>query len=317
MPKISICIPTFNRAHLLPFAIDSVLQQTIEDWELIICDDGSQDSTPKLMSNYQDPRIHYIRHAENVGKSNNMRSGFDSATGEYFIKFDDDDRLTPEFLEKTSAVLDRYSEIDFVGTDHWIIDSNNQRLEEITEANSQKWGRTKLAEGVPEDLLKIVFVKQSFQIGATLFRRKALLGVNYMRPNIQNCEDNDLFVRLALANKTGYYFPQRLMEYRVHPEQQGIDRAVSYLKDKIQYLESFEFDLEELEKVRRSRLTETRLLLGLRLIEKGETQIGRELVLSGKSASTAKAYVGMAIALLPNAIRPSIFHLMRQIQSHK
>lgn len=98
MPKISICIPTFNRVKLLPFAIDSVLQQTYQDLELIICDDGSCDGTPKLISQYTDSRIRYIRHSQNIGKSNNMRAGFEAARGEYFIKFDDDDRLTPDFL---------------------------------------------------------------------------------------------------------------------------------------------------------------------------------------------------------------------------
>lgn len=312
MPKISVCIPTYNRSHFLPFAIDSVFAQTIADWELIVCDDGSTDSTPELMSRYQDARIRYVRHDRNVGKSNNMRSGFEVATGEYFIKFDDDDRLTPEFLAKTSQVLDLASEIDFVGTDHWIINADNQRLEDVTETNSQKWGRTELKEGIPDNLLEIVFVKQSFQIGATLFRQKALLDVNYMRPNIQNCEDNDLFVRLVLAGKKGYYLPQRLMEYRVHPEQQGIDRAIPYLRDKIKYLENFEFEAEELERVRRSRLAETQLLLGLRLIEKGETQSGRELLLLGKSASMAKAYTGFTISLLPKSMRQNAFNLVRQ-----
>ncbi len=128
MPKVSICIPTFNRIDLLPVAIDSVLKQTYQDFELIVCDDGSSDGTADLMSEYQDNRIKYIRHDQNIGKSNNMRSGFDAATGDYFIKFDDDDRLTPDFITETAAILDEDSTIDFVGTDHWIIDINNQRL---------------------------------------------------------------------------------------------------------------------------------------------------------------------------------------------
>ena len=154
MPKISVCIPTYNRAHFLPHAIESVFAQTIDDWELIICDDGSQDETPTVMTRYTDPRVRYIRHAQNVGKSNNMRSGFEVATGTYFIKFDDDDCLTPTFLEKTSEILDRDSAIDFVSTDHWIIDSNHQRELELTEQNSRKWYRTELLEGVPPALLE-------------------------------------------------------------------------------------------------------------------------------------------------------------------
>ncbi|MDZ7994231.1 MAG: glycosyltransferase family 2 protein [Nostoc sp. EfeVER01] len=314
MPKVSVSIPTFNRVNLLPFAIDSVLNQSEQDFELIICDDGSSDRTPELMSQYTDNRIKYIRHQQNIGKSNNMRSGFDAATGEYFIKFDDDDRLTPNFLASTAAILAQDSSIDFVGTDHWIIDINNVRDEVKTQENSHRWGRKNLPAGVVNNLLEVVFIQQSFQVGATLFRRKTLQELGYMQPNMQNCEDNDLFVRLALAGKKGYYLPELLMEYRYHAEQQGINRAIPYLFDKIQYLENYKFESEKLEKVRKNRLTETQLLLGLRLIEKGETQKGRELVLAGQSFSTAKAWTGLALSLLPVGLRGKAFNALRQMQ---
>ena len=83
MPKVSVCIPTYNRQNLLPFAVDSVVNQSLQDWQLIVCDDGSQDETPERMRDYeaQDTRIRYLRHPQNIGKSNNMRSGFDAAEG--------------------------------------------------------------------------------------------------------------------------------------------------------------------------------------------------------------------------------------------
>ena len=314
MPKITVCIPTFNRVHLLPYAIDSVLNQSEQDFELIVCDDGSSDRTPELMSQYTDHRIKYIRHLQNIGKSNNMRSGFDAASGEYFIKFDDDDRLTPDFLASTAAILTQDSNIDFVGTDHWIIDINNIRDEAKTQENSQRWGRKNLPAGIVDNLLEVVFIHQSFQIGATLFRRKTLQELGYMQPNLQNCEDNDLFVRLALAGKNGYYLPELLMEYRSHAEQQGINRAIPYLFDKIMYLESYKFESEKIEIIRKNRLTETQLLLGLRLIEKGETQKGRELVLAGQSFSTPKAWTGLGLSLLPVGLRGKAFNALRQVR---
>jgi glycosyltransferase involved in cell wall biosynthesis len=314
MPKISICIPTFNRVNLLPFAIESVLQQTYQDFELIICDDGSRDETPELMSQYIDSRVKYIRHSQNIGKSNNMRSGFDAATGEYFIKFDDDDRLTSKFLERTVAIFEQDSSVDFVGTDHWIIDINNERDERKTKDNSQFWGREDLAEGIVNNLLEIVFVRQSFQVGATLFRRQVLEEIGFMQPNWQNCEDNDLFVRLALACKKGYFLPELLMEYRVHAEQQSKDRAIRYLSDKLQYLNNYKFDSELLEKVRQERLRETQLLLGLRLIEKGETQKGRGLVMAGKAYSPQKAWTGLGLSLLPSSVRSIAFDFVRKVK---
>lgn len=314
MCRISVCIPTFNRVKLLYFAIQSVLNQTYTNFELIVCDDGSQDDTAELMTQLQDSRIKYIRHRQNIGKSNNMRSGFEAAKGEYFIKFDDDDCLTPEFLSRTSAILDQSPNVDFVGTDHWIIDSYHIRDEQSTVINSQRWGRSNLPEGIIENLLEVVFIQQSLQIGATLFRRKTLQEVGFMLPNLQNCEDNDLLVRLALAGKTGYYLPERLMEYRWHTEQQGIERAIPYLTDKLCYLERYQFESEMLEAVRRSRLLETKLLLGLRLIEKGETAKGRQLVWQGKSFSPTKGWTGLAISLLPVELRERTFNALRRVR---
>lgn len=314
MVKVSICIPTFNRVNLLPFAIESVVKQTYQDWELIICDDGSSDGTSELISGYQDTRIKYIRHTNNIGKSNNMRSGFETATGEYFIKFDDDDRLTSEFLAHTVKILDKDSNIDFVGTDHWIIDNHNVRDRQKTQENSRYWGRTDLAPGVVENLLEVVFIRQSFQIGATLFRRQTLQKIGFMQPNWQNCEDNDLFVRLGLAGKKGYYLPELLMEYRVHSEQQGIDRAIPYLSGKLQYLESYKFECQKLEKFRKSRLKETQLLLGLRLIETGETKKGRKLVFAGNSFSQSKALISLVLSFLPLNTRRKTFDILRKIK---
>ncbi|MEB3882705.1 glycosyltransferase family 2 protein [Lyngbya sp. CCY1209] len=315
MTKISVCIPTYNRIDLLPIAIASVLEQTHQDFELIVCDDGSTDGTVERMSRYDDPRIRYVRHQQNIGKSNNMRSGFEAATGDYFIKFDDDDRLTPEFLEKTATILDRNPDVDFVGTDHWIIDIENNRDRAATETNSRNWGRTHLPEGVVENLLEVTFVKQSFQIGCTLFRRQSLLDVGYMRPDIQNCEDNDLLVRLALAGKRGYYLPEKLMEYRVHAGQQGLDRALPYLRDKITYLENFQFDSENLENIRRSRLAQARLALGLLLVETGDVETGRVYIVTGQSASFPKAWTGLALSLLPGFLRKRAFNLLRNAKT--
>jgi hypothetical protein len=104
------------------------------------------------------------------------------------------------------------------------------------------------------------------------------------------------------------------MEYRTHAEQQGINRAIPYLFDKMLYLESYKFDSEKIETIRKNRLTETQLLLGLRLIEKGETQKGRELVLAGQSFSTPKAWTGLGLSLLPVGLRGKAFNALRQVR---
>ncbi|MFM7903760.1 MAG: glycosyltransferase, partial [Microcystis sp.] len=199
MPKVTVCIPTYNRADYLTYSINSVLRQTYEDFELIVCDDGSSDRTPEVVAAFQDSRIIYLRHPQNMGRSLNMRSGFTAAQGEYFIKFDDDDGLTPEFLAKTVPILDQEKNVDFVCTDHWIIDKFGQKVTAATQENSAKWGKDRLQQGIIPDLQRQTFFYQSLQVGSTLFRYQSLADVDYMRPQADGCEDFDLLVRLALC----------------------------------------------------------------------------------------------------------------------
>ena len=170
-PKVSVCIPTYNRANILPYAVESVLSQTYTNFELIICDDASTDGTAEAVSRWSDSRIRYIQHPQNIQRSRNMRSGYDAAKGEYFVKFDDDDALTPTFLEKAVAVLDARPDVDFVCSDHWVINALNERDQTATAANSAKWGKDRL-DGIVDDLLYETLVKQSLQVGSSAVSQK-------------------------------------------------------------------------------------------------------------------------------------------------
>jgi glycosyltransferase involved in cell wall biosynthesis len=313
MPKISVCIPTYNRSDLLKYAVESTLHQTYTDFELIICDDGSIDNTSKIVEGWNDPRIRYIQHPQNIGRSQNMRSGFEAAMGTYFIKFDDDDALTPEFLEKTITILEA-NHIDFVCTNHWIIDRQHQRIESATRENSEKWGKDKLKTGIVPDLLTETFVYQSLQVGSTLFRRSALADVDYMRSPADGCEDFDLFVRLALAGKQGYFLPEFLMEYRIHSGQTSLKQDIHFLKAKQFCLNSYQFTDAKLENIRIEKLALIQQTLGLRSIEQGNVKEGRQLLqesdrVLGKSRKTK---IGRLLSYLPLVIRKFAFQLFRQ-----
>ncbi len=97
-PFFSIIIPTYNRADLLPRAIDSVLQQTYDSWELIIIDDGSKDNTRELVSQYTDARIKYI-YQNNAERSAARNNGTKNAIGTYICFLDSDDYYLPERLQ--------------------------------------------------------------------------------------------------------------------------------------------------------------------------------------------------------------------------
>lgn len=97
--SISIIMATYNRAHTLPRAINSVLAQTFQDWELIIIDDGSTDETDKILSDFSDPRIKVLRHSPNRGVAFARNRGLDIMTGEWFTLLDSDDEILSNALE--------------------------------------------------------------------------------------------------------------------------------------------------------------------------------------------------------------------------
>jgi len=316
MSNVSVCIPTYNRANYLVESVNSVLNQTYKDFELIICDDGSTDDTPTVVSQWDDSRIRYIRHENNIGRSKNMRSGFDAAQGNYFIKFDDDDALTSEFLEKTVAVLEAEPSVDFVCTNHWVIDKNGKRDESATKENEAKWGKDKLNQGIIPDLMRQTFEYQSLQVGSTLFRRACLQDVDYMRPEADGCEDFDLLVRLAIAGKQGYFLPEYLMEYRFHGGQTSLRQNLHFLKAKVFCIDSYRFPDQELEKLRIQKLAGTKEALGLRLIENGDTVQGRQILqeVAEIIGSSRKAQLGVILSYLPLSLRQAALQVFRQMR---
>jgi len=106
-PLVTVLIPTYNRAHLLPRAVRSTLNQTYRNFELIIVDDGSMDDTPNVVKTFEDERIMYIRHEENRGILAARNTGLDAAKGDYLTRVDDDDELVPEALETAVKELNR------------------------------------------------------------------------------------------------------------------------------------------------------------------------------------------------------------------
>jgi len=94
-PKVSVIIPTYNRAHLIGRAIQSVLNQTYQDFELIVVDDGSTDNTNEVIKEFsqKDKRILYIKHDKNKGGSAARNTGIKAARGEYIAFQDSDDEM--------------------------------------------------------------------------------------------------------------------------------------------------------------------------------------------------------------------------------
>jgi len=103
---VSVIIPTYNRAHLIGRAVQSVLNQTHRDFEIIIIDDGSTDKTLETINRFDDSRIKYIRHLNNKGAAAARNTGIRAAKGEYIAFLDSDDEWLPEKLEEQIKIIE-------------------------------------------------------------------------------------------------------------------------------------------------------------------------------------------------------------------
>lgn len=108
VPRVTIGLPVYNGERFVAEAIESVLAQTMTDWELIICDNASTDATPEIARRYaaQDPRVKYFRNGQNIGLARNFNLAFAKNRSPYFKWLAHDDVCLPEFLERCVAALD-------------------------------------------------------------------------------------------------------------------------------------------------------------------------------------------------------------------
>ena len=114
MPRVSICIPTYNSARYLGAAVESALAQEYDDYEVVVCDNASTDGTQDLLSRYDDPRLRNVRYEELVGQAANWNRCLDLAAGDYVVLLHADDILQPQFLARAAAVLDANADVGLV-----------------------------------------------------------------------------------------------------------------------------------------------------------------------------------------------------------
>lgn len=117
MIRVSILIPTFNRAYIIREALQSVFAQTFQDFEVLVIDDGSKDNTAEIVQEFRDPRLRYIRHEVNKGYSGACNTGFKEARGECVSMLDSDDLWKPQKLSIEWAFFDRHPEAQAVFSD--------------------------------------------------------------------------------------------------------------------------------------------------------------------------------------------------------
>lgn len=114
-PAVSVILPAYNAERFLKDSIDSILNQTFKDFELIILNDGSTDRTEDIILSYSDPRIRYVKNEQNLKLIKTLNKGIDLARGKYIARMDADDISLPTRFEKQVKYLETHDDIEMVG----------------------------------------------------------------------------------------------------------------------------------------------------------------------------------------------------------
>ncbi|MCZ6672974.1 MAG: glycosyltransferase family 2 protein [Verrucomicrobia bacterium] len=303
-PLVSVIIPTHNRSdRFLPRASRSVLNQTWQNLELIIVDDGSTDGTADVVKRLGDERVRYLVHDESRGGCAARNSGVEVAHGEFVAFLDDDDEWLPHKLERQLQVFDAHNDLGLVyGGWNWVKDGTEEtQRHRVPDAKG-------LIDGMPRWFYNMV---DDYVVRTKLVRRtgycEGLITFHHV----------DILIRLAQICSFGYV-PEVLALCYNHKGQRESDPA-QYRAEGIEYLL----------KTHRSFLSsyplaraDFNLRLGtLKLIELGNPSGSRQHLLASVQAQPrrAKTWAYALASLLPSTIvhrSAAVYHALCQRLDH-
>lgn len=226
MTTVSVIIPSYNTGRYLAEAIQSVLDQTYQDFEIIIVDDGSTDDTGEVVRQFDDSRVHYIWQA-NKGLAGARNTGLRASKGELVAFLDADDTCLPDKLESEVEVMLGSPGIAMVVNGWIFVDPEGSPLDTV-----QPWQEHPADPDLAYWLLGLPFV-----VHGAMLRPDKLDQIGYFDETLKASEDWDLFIRLAASGSDIVWGHRIVCTYRIH--QQNMTRSGRRLLDKIRVLDKY------------------------------------------------------------------------------
>ena len=208
IPTISVCLPVFNGADYIAQAIDSVLQQSFDDFELLICDDASSDGTPEICRSYTDLRIRYIRYEKNSGQAGNFNRCFTEARGELLTLLSADDYFLPGLLLDRVERLKEHPEVGFIVGGMKIVDARGAEL-----SVSCAWSEDRYF--APGEFLNSLLFGAVVNTLSLVFRKSCMDRIGLFRTDLTWGHDWEWIMRLA-EHFGSFYATEPLVAYREH-----------------------------------------------------------------------------------------------------
>ena len=211
-PRASVCIPTCDGEQFVAEAIESVLGQTYQDFELVVVDDRSGDRTLDIVRSYRDPRLHLHQNDERLGIARNWNRCLELARAEFFCLFHQDDVMLPENLEQKIRLLEAEPSVGFV----------HSSVEFLTESGAPP-GSAHWVEDATENFVvdgrayfrKMILSGNRVCAPAVVARRDVLLNLGGFDENLGFALDYELWLKACVNWRVGF-LSEPLVRYRWH-----------------------------------------------------------------------------------------------------
>lgn len=226
-------MPVYNGERYLKESIDSVLNQTYQNLELVAIDDGSTDNSNKILASYAEKEKRVRRLSQrNAGQAKARNTGIQASQGEYIAFLDQDDLWVRDKLALQVKAISE-NKVDVVYSSGFVFDEDN--VEDETRAFAVLLGRHEAAE-----MLRQLFALNRIPVLSVLLKKNVMTNVGLIDESqeIANCDDYDLWLRLAEAGASFLGMPDKLVRYRRHSNQASKDKIKS-LKAEVVVLEKY------------------------------------------------------------------------------
>ena len=193
-PKVSVIIPLYNKAAFIERAIDSILSQTVQDFEIVVVNDGSTDGGEIIVNAYTDSRIRLINQ-ENSGVSVARNNGVYASRAEFVAFLDADDEWLPDFLDTVLRLRRKWPDAGLYGTNRIIVNTSPKYKETLVLCHQR------YDEGIYPYFKMSALGAHPFCMSSVAIPKSVLMDVGLFRTNIKYYEDMEIYARIGLSYK--------------------------------------------------------------------------------------------------------------------
>lgn len=227
MPKFSVVITVYNKGSFIKETIESVLQQSIQDFDIIIVNDGSTDGSDAIIKSIASEKITYLPLAENVGAGAARNIGIKSARGSFIALLDGDDLWALSYLAEITALINLYPE-------HYVFATAVlKEYKNHTRPNSYSFENPDNSPFLDLDYFTSSYKNTLLTSSSTVLHRSVCENIGYFNENIKSGQDTDLWIRIGLQYRIAFS-TKACATYRYAP--QSLYKGTRSVKDRPDYL---------------------------------------------------------------------------------